>query len=917
MTEQAQRRFVSSIAGWDRSGAPEHAVSSGETRPAGGPIDLLLRDLGTNMHGLSPREAAKRLLVHGPNRLPRLRGNSPAVDLARRFVDPLALLLWVAAALSLSAGARGAGWAVVGVIVANAVATFWWDRQRDRTVDALERYLPTHARVVRSDTVAVVPATEVVPGDVVLLAGGERVSADVRLVSGGVEVDTLALTGRPEPVWRSAGGSDTADRLIDLSDAVFAGTVCTSGAASAVVFATGRHTELGRIAALAQRGRTGPSSLEWHVRRMAWLVACVAVVTGVLLLLGGLLAGLSGAGVRSLVTGLLVANVPEGLLLTITVALVVAVRALVGKGASVKRLSVVETLGSTTVICTDNAGTLTENRIRVVELWTPDGTSEPVANSPTFLRLAQAIADCADAESASDPLEVALRSSAKDLGAEPAPRVATYPFDSERERMSVVVRREDHLVVQVKGPPEGVLPMCTQHRIEGLVEPMTTTAHNAVVTAVDGLVARGLRVVAAASRRADLAEPRDASDAESELCLLGLVALLDPPRPDVADAVAACHGAGIRVHVVTAEDGRGATVLARQVGIRVTHVVDGSEVDAMSDAALDGLLVVPGESMFARCTPQAKQRIVESLGALGQVVAVTGDGVDDAPALRRAGIGFARDEAGTEVAREAASVQSRDDSFATIVTAVREGRRLYENLRKIVLYVFTHAVPQVAAFAVFALSGGAVPLPLTVLLVLAIDVGIEPLSAVALSREAAEPDVMDRPPRPRREQLVTRRLLRRAWLVMGPVAGALTLGMFFAVLTHAGWHSGDAVGSGTALHHAYRQATTMTFATILACQIGAAFAARVDRASVRAIGPRSNPLLLIAVAAEVLLAAAVIYLPGLQSVFGTAAPPAWALVLLVPCPVIVWGADECYRLIARRGRLPADSDSGRFFGSDS
>jgi calcium-translocating P-type ATPase len=744
----------------------------------------------------------------------------------------------------------------------------------------------------------VVPAADIVPGDVLMLAEGDRVCADARLIDGSVELDMSALTGESAPVPRAVGEPDLADRLIDAPDAVFSGTACTQGEAKAVVFATGAHTELGRIAALSQRGQRDESPLERQVRRSAWLIAAVAVALGALFLPLGLVAGLSLPDAAVFAVGLLVANVPEGLLPTITLALAVGVRVLARSGALVKRLSAVETLGSTAVICTDKTGTLTENRMRVVQLWAAGRCYEPIPGEVPDL-VVEVMADCNDVQLTTDPMEDALRRCAADLGTTAATQLAIFRFDPRRKRMSVVAQRRDRPVAEMKGAPETVLPVCADWLTDAGRRPLGPPERDRIARAVDGFAERGLRVLALAARQLDEL-PRSIDETESGLCLVGLVALLDPPRPQVRGAVAACHEAGMRVHVVTGDNGRTAAEIAREVGIGADHIVTGTELDEMRDADLDKLLREPGEIVFARSTPEGKLRIAEGLRHQDQVVAMTGDGVNDAPALHRADIGVAMGVSGTDVAREAATMVLTDDNFATIVTAVREGRRAYENLRKFVLYIFAHAVPEVVPFMVFALSAGAVPLPLTVLLILSIDLGTETLPALALGRERAEPDVMSRPPRPRRERLITGRLLIRAWLLMGTISAALSLGLFFAVLYHAGWHPGAATGSGTPLHNAYQQATTITFAAIVACQIGTAFAARTERASLRTIGLSSNPLLLVGIAIEIAFASALIYLPPLQSAFGTAAPPAWAMALLLPCPVLVWGVDEVYRWILRR-----------------
>jgi magnesium-transporting ATPase (P-type) len=392
------------------------------------------------------------------------------------------------------------------------------------------------------------------------------------------------------------------------------------------------------------------------------------------------------------------------------------------------------------------------------------------------------------------------------------------------------------------------------------------------------------------------------------MMLVGLVAMVDPPRAAVPDAVARAHRAGNRIHMVTGDYGPTAAEIARQVGIGTVggRIVTGEELDRLGDAELDALLAGSDEIVFARTSPEAKLRICEALQAGGAIVAMTGDGVNDAPALRHADIGVAMGRSGTDVAREAATMVLTDDDFATIVAAVGAGRQVFDNVRKFVLYIFAHAVPEVVPFLVFALTGGAVPLPLTVLQILAIDLGTETLPALALGREPAEPGAMDRPPRARSAGVVDRALLLRAWLLLGTVSAVLVMAGFLITLLRAGWAPGDPTGVGTPLHGAYLQATTITFAGIVACQVGTAFAARTERASLRSVGVASNRLLLWGIAFELAFTAAVIYLPWLQDIFGTAPLEATQLAIIAPFPILVWGADELVRAIRRR-RLPNDA----------
>jgi calcium-translocating P-type ATPase len=862
------------------------------------PITRLLRDLGSTVDGLTDREAMRRWERYGPNQLTTQRAVTWPAALIRQFTHPLAVLLMLAAVLAVVAGTAPLAWAILAVVALNAAFAFVQERQAGRAVEALGRYLPPQARVRRDGTIKAVLVSRIVPGDVLLLAEGDRVPADARLLSGALEIDASALTGESVPVDRIADIADTATRRLDSPVLVFSGTGCVGGAAEAVVHATGAHTEIGRIAALAGRRPPSESPLERQVRRVAYLIAAVAVGVGIAFLPVGVFAGLSWTEAAVFAVGLLVANVPEGLLPTITLALAVGVRAMARRGALVKRLSAVETLGSTTVICTDKTGTITQGLMHVREVRDPDGE---VVAAPGG-ELSDAVQRCSTADAGArtgDPTELALLEMAAGSGAHVDPaardaaRLALFAFDPRRKSMATVDQVGAARRIHVKGAPEVVLPRCTQ--------PEGQQAR--LAAAVQDMTERGLRVLAVAARDWNFATPPSRDQAEGPgLRVLGLVGLMDPPRPEVAAAVADCHTAGIRIHVVTGDNGRTAAQIARQVGIRADRIIDAAALDQLTETELERLLTGGDELVFSRAAPEAKLRIADALEHQRHVAAVTGDGVNDAPALRHADIGVAMGRGGTEVAREAATMVLTDDNFATIVAGVEEGRRVYDNVRKFVLYIFAHAVPEVVPFLVFALSGGLVPLPLTVLQILAIDLGTETLPALALGREPAEPGLMTRPPRPRGENVITRTMLLRAWGLMGLLSAALTMAVFFLVLSRAGWTPGAPTDLGSPLHLAYLQATTASFAAIVACQIGTAFASRTQRASLWRVGLASNPLLLGGIAFEIAFAAAVIYLPPLQAIFDTAALPAWVLALLLPLPVLVWGADEIYRAV-RRARV--------------
>jgi potassium/sodium efflux P-type ATPase len=933
------------------------------------PLALLLRDLRAGRGGLSEREAARRLVSAGPNELVRRRGRTWPREIARQLVHPLALLLWLAAVLAAVSGSIPLAVAIVIVVLLNAAVAFVQEQHAEKAVEALAAFLPPLATVLRDDVERRVPVREIVPGDVLVIGEGDRVAADARLLDGYVEVDLSMLTGESVPVARLPTDTPDTGPLLAAEDLVFSGTSCTAGSARALVVATGMNTEIGRLAALSERVQRDESPLERQVRRVAWLIAGVAVGVGIAFLPIGLAAGLPFSEALTFAIGLLVANVPEGLLPTITLALAVGVRVLARQGAVVRRLSAVETLGSTTVICTDKTGTLTENRMRPVRVWTtagdlsvdsvnwvaaaPADTSAADRSAPVLLALGRALASCSNAQLAGDthqagrpipaaqpgqdgtasepgseggesgdrgdPTEIGLLQAAAWLGTDTARaarlarRRLEAPFDPRLRRMATVDQTEpDRSVAFVKGAPEAVLERCeTLAAPDGGTRPLTAADKDQVAALLASLAADGLRVLALADRELtalpatgpDHREWREA--VESGLRLLGVVALADPPRAGVADAVAACHRAGIRINVVTGDHGLTAAAIARQVGIGGPdtpglRIVAADDLDALPESELDELLRDERELVFARSSPETKLRIADALRDLGQVVAMTGDGVNDAPALRRADIGVAMGRSGTDVAREASTMVLTDDNFATIVSAIRAGRQVYDNVRKFVLYIFAHAVPEVVPFLVFALSGGAIPLPLTVLQILMIDLGTETLPALALGREPAEPGIMSRPPRPRREGVIRPLMLLRAWGILGVLSAVLVLAAFFVVLGRAGWQPGDAVGAHDPLHHAYLEATTMTFLAIVACQIGTALAARTEHAALRDVGLFSNRLLLYGIAFEIAFAVAVVYLPFLHPVLGTVGVSPSNLLILLPMPVLVWGADELWRAARRR-----------------
>lgn len=862
--------------------------------------------------GLTSERAARLLAEVGGNTIRAARGRSPLQQFLANFVQLLAILLWIGAALALIAGMPQLSAAIVAVIVVNAVFSYIQEHRAERAVAALRRILPARVRVRRDGVVTEIESEEVVPGDVLLLAAGDRVAADATLLDiNELRVDESTLTGESAPV--------APDR------SVFAGTYVTAGAAEAEVTSTGMATRFGRIAVLAQQTRRERSPLEHELDRLTRVVALVALSIGILFFV---VAGFGGMNVTDrfvFAVGVAVALIPEGLLPTVTLSLALATQRMARRNALVRRLASVETLGETTVICTDKTGTLTENQMTVQRVWTGgrelavEGVGyEPfgrfreggeVADPALLEEMLRAGLLCNDArlihaESGwsvlGDPTEGALVVLAEKGGlrheqeSARAPRLREHPFSSERKRMSTLHRVHGQRVTYVKGAADVVLPRCN----------LDDDERAAASTAAEAMERSALRVLALARRQLPTEVDEDADSAERELELLGLVGMWDPPRPEVPEAIRRCREAGIRLILVTGDSGRTAEAIARGIDLvrGEVHVISGSELAALDDAELRTRLD-ERDVIFARIDPEQKLRLAEVLRREGEIVAMTGDGVNDAPALKHADIGVAMGASGTDVAKESADVILVDDNFASIVAAVEEGRAVYDNIRRFAGYHFCSNVGELIPFLVWGISGGAVPLPLVVMQVLAIDLGTDQLPAMALGIERPEEGTMTRPPRPRSERLLNRPTVARVFLAIGPLAALAAMASFLFAYWLDGWRPWEALADEGPL---YLQATTMTMAGIVMAQVGAGLSWRTNRLSLRAIGFFSNRLLLVGIGVEVAMIALLAYTPGVSNLFHTGALGSREWLFLLLWPPLVVAAEEARKAVARRR-----SESGR------
>jgi calcium-translocating P-type ATPase len=894
-----------------------HAVDlSGDESPlATGDV---FRVLGSGPGGLVASDAEHRLGVCGPNRLERVRHQPLGWRLLEQFTSFFAVLLWIASGCAYVAGMPELGVAMIVVIVVNGVGSFLQEYRAERALRALEELLPHRIGVIRDGRSGALDAASVVPGDVVRIEEGDRVPADGHVIaSNGLRVDQSALTGESHPQFKLPSVADARERVprFERHELVFAGSSVVAGSGVVAVTACGMRTEIGEVARLTQTVVPEPSPLQREMARVTRIVTALAVAFGVVFfVLGVATDALAPAEGFLFALGVIVANVPEGLLPTLTLALALGGQRLARRKSLVKRLSAVETLGATTVICTDKTGTLTEGRMTPRALWVSGrmvAASALGPDAPADVRelLRAAVLASQATRDHGDPTEVALVVAAEQVAIEVDKTrlehelVAVYPFDSFRKRMTTVHRASEGTVAYVKGAPREILALCRDMARDGATIALDDDARRGILADHDRLAADGLRLLAVATRLL----PPDFVDArqqtvECDLTFLGLVAIWDAPRPEVPEATALCQRAGIRVIMVTGDYGLTAQAIARRIGLAVETVVTGDEVERLGRDGLKRLVQRPGV-LFARTSPAHKLAIVEALRADGEVVAVTGDGVNDAPALKAADIGIAMGRRGTEVAREAADMVITDDNFASIVTAVRQGRAIYANMGKFVRYIFASNVPELVPFLAFVLLG--LPLPLTVMQILAVDLGTDLVPALALGAEPPEPGVMDRPPRARGERLLSAGRLVHAYGFLGVIEAALSLGAFFWTYWVAGWRPGLPMASSGDL---YVRATTMTLAGIVAAQVGNLFACRTDRESVVRAGLGSNRLIFVGIASEIGILVMLMLVPPFPRLFGLA-PLAFAeWGILLAFPVVLVALEEARKAFVRRA---GDGRGGR------
>jgi len=859
--------------------------------------------LNTTEQGLTNKEAEERLLNFGENVLAERKKVPRMVQFASHLVNWFAILLWIAAALAILASRMGEdenmanlGYAIIAVVFINAIFTFLQEYRAEKATEALRKLMPYKANVIREEKEIQIPAAKIVPGDIIIVREGNRVPADARVIKAvDLTVDNSLLTGEPEPQPRK-DAPEEGD--IEPANIIYSGSTAVSGNGIAVVFATGIATEFGKIAHLTQEVREAPTPLQQELTFVIRIITSIAIGLGFVFFMAGEFIGISKWDNFIFAIGIIVANVPEGLLPTVTLSLSLASQRMAKRNALVKRLSSVETLGSATVICTDKTGTITENKMTLEYVYTPCESRRIKEAKPSELLLAAVLCNNAkmeDKKVIGEPTEAALLLGAANAlgdikgGWERADEIA---FTSERKMMSVVSKKENNFVLYSKGAPLTILERCTLILTEKGVQGLTEKDKKRIEAQVSEYANKGMRVMGFAKRHLEGEYKRETL--EEQLVFLGLAALRDPPRKEVPLAIEKCKRAGIKIIIITGDNPLTAKAIASEVGIaEESAVITGSELDKMSKEELEQTL--KKEVIFARATPEHKLRIVRALKVMGEIVAVTGDGVNDAPALKEADIGIAMGKRGTDVARESADMILVDDNFATIVSAIEEGRAVFDNIRRFITYIFASNIPEIVPYLLFVLLR--IPLPLTVMQILAVDLGTDMAPAMALGSEKPEPDVMTRPPRKKGERILTLSILIRSYLFLGPIEAVAAMSGYYYVLKSGGWSYGMSLSEADPL---YLKATTITLAAIIITQIANGLVCRTTRESLFSVGIFTNRYLLIGIAVEIILLLLIIYTQPLQKIFGTAPLNLNELLFLLPFALLLFSADEIRKWLVRK-----------------
>lgn len=905
------------------------------------PIEEVFADLNASPNGLSSEEAKRRLKQHGYNKLTE----KLQIPLIHKFLshlkDLFGILLLIAAVLSYISGSSELALIILSVVFLNIFVSMFQESRAEKAMETLKNWMPEYAKAIRDGELVRILVREIVPGDVIYLEEGDRVPADARLIEAfDLWTNNVPLTGESEPQPRVAETTRIVEKAYMYStNLVFMSTSVAKGKGKAVVYATGMNTQFGKIASLTQTIQEEDSPLQKEIALTAKYDFIIAVVVGAAFFLASFLWLHVNVGTSILfMIGVMVACVPEGLQVTVSSALAINVLKMAKQNVLVKRLSAVQTLGSVTVICTDKTGTITKGEMTVNKLYvddyiteisgigyTPEGyfTINGAAPNKEQLRPIEKLIEIAGLCNGAkvvppsdknkhwsvigDPTDGALLVAAlkstvniQDALSE-EPIVDILPFSFERKRMTTIHKLNGDVCVYTKGAPRTIIDLCTKILVSDAVEDLSEDKLASIEARIHEFAEEGLRVIAVAYKRLPKKEYAKGQEVEKDLIFVGLAGMRDPPRREVKDAVLRAKQAGIKTVIITGDYGPTAQAIAQEVDIverERSQVIRGVDLVEISDQTIIDE-VKKGDVIFARVSPEQKLRIVTVLKGSGEVVAVTGDGANDAPSLKEADIGVAMGASGTDVAREAADIVLLDDSFASIVKAVESGRAIYENIRKFIVYVFSHNWAELIPFLLYAVLG--IPLPLLVVQVLAIDLAIDVIPSLALSREPPEVGIMEEPPRSIKERLFTRRVLLRSVFIGLIIAVGAMIGCFNAWVS-GGWYFGMPLTPESSFYTSgvYAKGVTMMFAGIVVAQAGNVLACRTSKQSIFKTSLKHNKWIIIGIAAQLAILAFLVYVPLMNTYFGTAPLGANEWAFLLSLTLIVVFAEETRKFFSRR-----------------
>jgi Ca2+-transporting ATPase len=899
-------------------------------------LNEVFNALNASPEGLTTEEAKSRLRKYGFNTLVEKKATPFSYKFLAHFKDLFGVLLLFASILAAISQQWELSLIILGVVLLNIFFSLFQESRAEKAMQTLKHWMPEYAKIIRDGELQKILVKEIVPGDIIVLEEGDRVPADARLIDAfDLWTNNVPLTGESEPQPRTAEPAKIVEKAYLYSpNLVFMSTSVARGRGKAVVYATGMNTQFGQIANLTQAIREESSPLQEEIALTAKYDFIIAVVVGsVFFLVSILWLNPSFYGSILFMIGVMVACVPEGLQVTVSSALAINVLKMVKHNVLVKRLSAVQTLGSVTVICTDKTGTITKGEMTVNKIWVKDRTVEVtgIGYNPTgdftvggkalreketiaiekLLEIA-ALCNGAKIEPPSDknvswsvigdPTDGALIVAALKYGIiiqdvlAKKPIINIMPFDFTRKRMTTVHKLNGDALLYTKGAPRSILSICNKILVDDKVEDLTNENLQAIEARIHEFASEGLRVIAVAYKKLLRNEYSKTEAVEKDMTFVGLAAMRDPPRLEVRDAVTKAKQAGMKTVIITGDYGPTAQVIAQEVGIvdsACCNIVRGVDLENLSDEAIVDA-VKRGNVIFARVSPEQKLRIVKVLKENGEVVAVTGDGANDAPSLKEADIGVAMGVSGTDVAREAADIVLLDDSFESIVKAVESGRAIYENIRKFIVYVFSHNWGELIPYVLYALLG--IPLPLLVVQVLAIDLAIDVVPSLALSREPPEAGIMKEPPRSIKERLFTAKVFLRSLYIGAIIATGAMYGCLNAWIA-GGWHLGMALPSDSPV---YIKGVTMTFAGIVVAQVGNVLACRTSKVSIFKTSLSTNKWILLGIAAQLSILSFLVYVPLMQKFFGTTGLSIMDWAFLALLALIVVFAEEIRKFFSRR-----------------